>query len=742
MSPQTLTWPLEVPPFSIEHQVRLSLEARIDWPALAGSNPWIIVSVNGHTVSRGDLLNKTDSFHLRDGTDLAWFDNGQWRIIYAPDFSLALTDKETRYGADEANHPYRFVWDITRYVKPGANELRIEHLQMLPQPDKLVLRNVTVEVGNFIQPPDTGGVAPAPTGPLATITAARPPLTPLSARAQDGTITVRCGSRNFRVRTRMSLPGGKWREAAATGAPGWVAGPCRVSRQVTVREDHIKVADTLTNLSDQLIGVRIEHRAELREPAEAFYLTGHKSFAPSSSVWEAAHPSAFAQMKAMGLGLVAEDDVFRVHVRSFHSPADVGLADDQLGLPPRSSVTLEWSIYPQLGGDYWSFVNAVRRNWDVNFTIPGAFVFATGMPRGLTGEQYAKWMRDRGLKYISGDIAKYPDGTYAHGTGITFAPEFVAAERDWTTKMAAADPELVPFAYFHAQCCTEPDNRTKYADARLLDDQGRQIDYPHAFEIPIYVPTENNSYGRALWRYVDTLINGIGAKGIYWDEMSYSVRTFAPCGPGGLPWDGHTVILNLATHEVTGKLSSVPLIMQSLSEKIVDHIQGQGLLFMGNSQAHTRTMMRRKLVRFVESGSYSRVLGAHLGCPLALGNHASNREATHAESAQNVRELLQRGVLYYGHYYSRDPAPWNYTDVMFPITPERIGPGYVLGKERIHTAVSGRFGFPDGAAAEVYVVDAQGARVTSGMVSEVTENGRRLYELRLPGDHFAILVRR
>ena len=79
---------------------------------------------------------------------------------------------------------------------------------------------------------------------------------------------------------------------------------------------------------------------------------------------------------------------------------------------------------------------------------------------------------------------------------------------------------------------------------------------------------------------------------------------------------------------------------------------------------------------------------------------------------------------------------------MFPITPEQIGPGYVLGKERIHTAVSGRFGFPDGAAAEVYVVDANGARVASGMVTEVTEQGKRLYEIRMPSDHFAILVRK
>lgn len=99
----------------------------------------------------------------------------------------------------------------------------------------------------------------------------------------------------------------------------------------------------------------------------------------------------------------------------------------------------------------------------------------------------------------------------------------------------------------------------------------------------------------------------------------------------------------------------------------------------------------------------ARLIDVHLGCPLGLGNHTV--EATQAESAHNVHELLKRGGVYYGHDYLRKPAPWNFTAVMFPITPQQIGPGYVLGEERIHTTVSGRFAFIDGAAAEVYVVD-------------------------------------
>ncbi len=736
VAPEVLEWTLRVPPFSVEHQVRLSLEARIDWKTLAGSNPWIRVTVNGNLLGRDDLLNKRDAFTLRNGVDLTWFHTGRWRILYSPDFEAAVTDKQVPYGVAAKDEPYRFVWDITRHVKPGENALRIDHLKVLQKPSTLVLRDVKVEVGKPIARPRDEAVQPAPAGPLPTLVARGRQAVAIEAEAQDGTILLRVAGRTLTVRTRLSLPGGQWREARSTGAATWTAGPCRVDRRVTVRADHVEVADTYTNTTDQLIGVITEHQVDLTEPPEAFFLAGRKSFSDTADAREAMHPSAFAQFADFGIGLVAEDDVFRVHVRSFHKPGVLGLSDDRLGLGPGGTVTLEWAVYPVPRGDYWSFVNAVRRNWDVNYTIPGAFTFAGRLPKGLTAGQYANWMHDRAVKYICGGIAKYPNGKYAHGTGVTFAPDFIAAERDWTTKMIAGDPGLVPIAYFHAQCCTEPNARGKYADSRLLDERGEQVDYPYRYELPLFVPTENNSYGKAIWKYVDALIDGIGAKGIYWDEMTYSVRRYAH----GPTWDGHSVAIDRKTHRVTGTLSSVPLVMQSLKLKIVDYIRGKGLFFMANTQPHTRTMMRKKIVRFVETGSYSAMVNTHLGCPLGLGNH--DVEDTQADSARNVRELLLRGGVYYGHYYNREPAPWNFTSVMFPITPQQIGPGYVLGRERIHTAVSGRFAFPDGARAEVYVVDAEGRRVGNGMVRETMQAGKRFYEFRMPSDHFAILVRK
>ena len=79
---------------------------------------------------------------------------------------------------------------------------------------------------------------------------------------------------------------------------------------------------------------------------------------------------------------------------------------------------------------------------------------------------------------------------------------------------------------------------------------------------------------------------------------------------------------------------------------------------------------------------------------------------------------------------------------MFPITPIELRPGVIIGKERILTNRSGQFGWGDGCQADVYVFDGQGKHVEKPDVKEVRKSDKILTELRMPGDHMAILVRK
>jgi hypothetical protein len=434
--------------------------------------------------------------------------------------------------------------------------------------------------------------------------------------------------------------------------------------------------------------------------------------------------------------------VFRVHIKSFNDENGMGLADEQLGILPNSSVTLEWNIYPapkteKNAGDYWDFVNAVRRAWGSNYTVPGPFAFVPRFDPEKPAAWFADWVRSRGTKIVCGGIAQYPDGKYAHGTGILFAPEFVARETKWIGKMHAAAPEVKILAYFHAQANTEPEGEIKYADSRLLNEKGEHIGYPFEYRVPLYLPTRENSYGKALWKYVHTALDEMKVDGLYWDEMTYSVLEYSR--PGA--WDNRTVIIDPQTHAVTGKRTSVSLAMQPLQLDISHYLREHGKYLMANSQAATRTMLREKIVRFVECQSYQRLLDTHFGCPIGLGNHFMEKDQ--ADTARHIRDMLQYGALYYADtVYQEKPPTWPFVSTMFPITPVELREGMVLGQERIQTARSGIFGWPDGAAADVYVIDASGNRVASPQVRVVTKNGKRLYEIRIPGDHFAVLVKK
>jgi hypothetical protein len=699
-----------------------------------------------------DLLNKRDTFRLHNGMDLTWSKGDRWRVLYSPDFTSAVRDTNNPSACPEAD-PYRFVWDISRYVRPGENRLRLENLKVLERPTTMVVRNVSVVVGKPISPPPEEEER-APGGPERLFVARPRAAVPIDARlAPSGAIVLALGDDRFTFTTRTSQPGGGWHETAEpaaqspglpsvglkTGVPAearWTTTSLRVVRRVTRCDDHLQVADTFENPGSELRGVIVKHRLQGPRKPDEVRLAGHMAVGAATMAADAAQPTVFARWGKAGVGLVAEDDVFRLHARQFAGPEGVGLSDERLGIAPGKSVTLEWSIYPAAPADYWDFINAVRRNWGVNFAIPGPFTFTMHFRGEHPASWYGEWARQRDLKVVAGGIAMFADGRYAHGTGILFAPKWVAYERDWIGKMLSAAPEMKALCYFHAQISTEPDGESKYADSKLIDATGHQLGYPYRYRMPLYLPTRENGYGKALWGYVHTCLDKIGASGLYWDEMSHSLVEYAY----DAPWDGCSVQIDAKNHAVRGKMSSVALLMQPLELDIIGYLRQHGKFLLANTQATTRTMTRQHVLRFVETGSYSAVVGTHLGCPLGLANH--HPEATQADSAKQVREILRRGGIYYGHIFDRAPPRWNFAKVLYPITPVELHEGVVLGQERILAARPGSFGWADGAAADVYVVDREGNRVERPDVEEVRREGCRCYQVRMPPSHFAVLVRR
>ncbi len=100
-------------------RVYLSLDARIDYPKLAGAAEMLQVKVNGVPVTKTQLVNKGPIFTFPDGKKYAYYtdETGTWKLFYSPSF--------TSSGIREGD-AYKYVFDITSLVyKENTNEIII-----------------------------------------------------------------------------------------------------------------------------------------------------------------------------------------------------------------------------------------------------------------------------------------------------------------------------------------------------------------------------------------------------------------------------------------------------------------------------------------------------------------------------------------------------------------------------------------------------------------------------------------
>jgi hypothetical protein len=213
----------------------------------------------------------------------------------------------------------------------------------------------------------------------------------------------------------------------------------------------------------------------------------------------------------------------------------------------------------------------------------------------------------------------------------------------------------------------------------------------------------------------------IGADGIYWDEMDWiSTRyTFDR-------WDGHSALLD-EQYRIKKKMSYVHLISMSAKVKLIEYIFSKGGLLIGNSVATSETLTKLHFPRFVETAAGWYPARSHLYTPIALGDHLTVRDF--AGLLDDIRAKLMWGTVYY--YYAAPKQPYGtITQHMFPFTPVELHRGWLLGRERILTAVPGTFTFGDEKPVKVYWYDAAG-KLTEKKGEEKMDQGKRLVRLAL-----------
>jgi hypothetical protein len=699
----------------------LSFKGRIAFDKPAGYAPVLEVFLNGTKIEGNRLRNRPRTSTYRYGRTMNFVTgDGLIALCYSPDFDAV--DQDSHYGLVDTAKACAYEFDVTDLLVPGTNTLEFR-----TRPDKRDLWHfhfADVAVEFKAPPPPEAEPAPAPTGKIPVIEPVLPTVRAYDVtRSGDAAFEVSVGGETFHVRSRFSTPDGAWQQGSCSYF--------RHQRRFESDLEGIRVYDTFTNLTGDMLPLMQRHECDLGEGLRKRWLAGLSPHTPDVSVSQPANPTSFAVTERAGIGLMPMNDEFQVHILNYSLGGMIGVSDNHFVLKPGGVYTAEWMIVPVPSADFWAFINAARRLRDANFTLPYQFAF-------LSARKHDESFLKRFVEHKTPDLVcasiGYPryKGMYAHGTAFQHVDHDLYAEHN--ARMKALFPDLYTSVYFHCFIDVIDGGEDTYAAARILRPDGSQATYGRPYD-KLFFPTLENRFGTDIARNIDMIWNECGADGVYWDELEYSAYQYHY----GEPWDGCSGDIEPGTHKLKRLKSSVTLITQPWRVREVRRCLAHGP-FIANGQPHTRTMAALKFQRFVETASISNCLRAILYSPIALGDHISER--TEVDAYRWMLKALDYGCVY--NWYGERVATGYPTlaAYMFPITPLELHEGSIIGEERIVTNRSGLFGWGDASGHDVHVFDSSGREVPEFDAPTVVRDGRTFTELRIAEGWSAAIVRR
>ena len=743
------TFVIEVDPVPAGRVPTLTFKARADWSKAGGCIAGLHVDVNGEPVPMKALAERPREMDLMaGGHNASWAGKGI-TLFYSPDFEAVEKTGYKPVGFRACDYVLR----LDDIIKEGRNTITFKnnlHFSWAAREIAIAMAEVRLSwwpPGRF-KPPKV--YRPAPTGPLPryepdTRHRVEHPVTVLPG----GGLQVSWAGREIVVESRFSKPGGGWAELTGKEAIGWAehqspesAGSpsfrsstarLEVRRSVESFAECILVRDRLTNMSGDLLPVMISHRAQTGDYQE-LYLCGRPIPRKTGANNVAENPSVVVLGEDSGFGLMAHDDVFRIHCESSCDGRRAYLNDRVLALRPGINYHHEWLIVPLSRPDYWDFVNALRRHFETNFTIPGSFAFFPApyrkhMPLPL--EEIGEFLDRKAVNTVGITTGYEYKGVFAHGPVRRECDP--AVERDTVQMLRELRPDAELVLYFNAfDCARAEEDPVRWPACQVLRPDGKNI--REGTPYPVYFPTLTNEYGREMDANLEWILDTLGGEGVWWDMFhGYGYHY-------GEPWDGWSADIDAKRHEIRRRKSSTALISWPWRRKVIERFQREGRPLIANGSPMTTTEYRYHFPRAVETADIGNLCKSHFFTPIALGDHVG--EHHEVDAYRHMLKALDWGGLYYWYSSRIRPTRPTLTSYMFPFTPIELHAGYVIGKERILTNRSGLFGWGDEALLAIHVFDRVGKQTAGDEGRRVVRDGRAYAELRLPEGFSAAVVRK
>ncbi len=788
-------------PFRETGAVCLRFQARLATPTPAGWNPYLGVAVNGHRLGRFTragserLLKRAEFVKTTIKAPQSWWGKRAgmpvlFTVFGPPDVldGRILSDRKEGYwylldvsdvihyrklGADgrvESEAPNRIVFTNTclkRFFPSGKTQF----------PD-LIIENL--EVG-WLPPALAGRLRKLHMDQYAVIHGGR------VLRGKDwelrvdggGGMQLSLGRDRYWLASFFSYPAAPEKRfnglapGASTGGPEWqpvvritadgsieIEAHCaqyRLRRRVRAAGDVIQVQDTVTNLDNGPVGIVVRNCLTLPElPApDTYRLAGTDREALIGGC--AANPTVFAAQADSSVGIVVEDNVYRLQLELMRHANTFQLQTTHFGIDARGAYMLEWTIYPGRSREYFDFVNRVRRAWQVNYTIEGPFVFDSKVVpgRGARLFVFGPWLdyhhdgsqtrgsyRETVAPILAGLRGQVPAGVFMPKietnlytivkSKLAGGDKLPGSDRKTGRYGFVLDPEQSRILEkgigpWKDSILYAPGNRV------IVDTyyEGYHRNGKDLFNLLLYLREGNYRY-RFFLDQIKFCMDELGFNGLYIDQFSQAGALSRKDRCSWDRWDGHTVDIG-PDGRITGRRTDCNLVGAAARAKILKAIFDRGGSVVINGQSTVRETRSFPAWRFQEMDNdgvnpleflhdkppifYWQARG-HLGCPVILGVRPvrygkAGREHWAEAITKGVITALRNGVLYY--YYTSTipktgPGAGGYGPVrhMFPFTPVELHAGRLVGRERTITCISCTVLRPAGERPKVHRFDLRG----------------------------------
>lgn len=744
-------------------------KARLEASTYAKGLNSMKIFINEKEVDLKYLVNKNENIIVMPGWTYPTYIRfwSGYFLFKAPDFKEF---QESNQFKPAFVNPYLFQWRINDFIKGGENILKIQHT------NKHINEKIIVADGKiFIKEMEIKKVVEDNLEYFAPLNIEKLPLK--VEVTKGGSIAVSLKEFKTIINSKYSIEGGGWAELKENEYSNFnniqvkkekndfkiycEANDFSIEKEIKVKDLCVEVREKLKNKKGRILPLMHRHFVELPE-LQRLYLGG-QIIPQKIGVWpNPSNPTTICIEKRGAVGLIALDDIFRVHIYPFGSHGIYGIADNELVIPPESEINIKWAIFLTDKPDYYSIINLMRKFLEVNFKIDGPMVFIHPRepntkwrthPRelpnlGTSIDDLKGYLMNKSAKFaISGigEIGKWQDykNEIPHGTAFQKVLE-IERYKKFFSNLKKACPEIKTGVYFHCFLDASEEAPSKFKDSKILDEKGNHIEYGYGRKrnIPLllYLPTLDNSFGEEIKKNVDIIIDKIGADGIYWDEFEYSYVKYHY----GEPHDGVSADIEWGTNKIKRLKSSVTLLSQPWRMKIVDEIGQKGKFMIFNFPPHTETSLeiskKYKVPRFVENGGHTiPCVDTHLYTPIALGNHTFEQEEE--DSYWWILRVLNYGCLYYWYHDGIWADYPTITKYMFPITPLEIGPGYIIGKERILTVKSGYFSFGDMSNGELHFFGKEGREIRKDYKIIIKE-GKKYFKIILDNNESCVIIKK